>query len=160
MIYKNIILSLLFAPLVMAGNNANNTKINELKEAQFQKEYEISNLSEMIAKKSSSFYDYKSNALDHLKCEYDVSSKEKVSLDLLFNQLIEDLEIEFDHTNNIKLLLKEGLSSNNSQEMMKIALLRVMLEERFINKLIVKIEACIQELIEINAELNNLEGTI
>lgn len=153
MIYKSLLLTLFLVPFTMTNNNLQNARIQELEEAQFQKECEISELNKMIVEKNSSFHFYKSNAYDYLASMDNSDSKAKASLD----QLITSLKAEFDNTKNITLMFQEGLSSNDSYEMVRIALLRVILEERFIEKLILKFEACIQELIEINIELMNLK---
>lgn len=155
-----MILILFLVPFTMTNNNSKNvciniqTRIRELEEIQFQKEREISELNEMITEKMNVFDCYKSNALDYLKSENDVALKENSSLD----QLIENFKTEFDNTKNITQMFKEGLK--DSHEMVRIALLRVILEERFIEKLIVKFEACVQELIEINIELIDLKRTM
>lgn len=156
--YKNIALIALLLP-VASYSKSNEVRIKELKEAQFQKELEISNVSEMIDKKGEFFSNYKSSALDCLTTiqEKNESSKSEDEMENLLDQFIKNIGVEFDGSKDIKQMFKNGLDSKGNNESLRVALLRVMLEQRLIQKLIIKYEECAQELIMINQELINLK---
>lgn len=151
---KNIALIALLLP-VAGYSNGTESRIKELKDAQFQKELAISDLLEMLCKKHDILDRLKSNACYYLTVLQgeNESSKTESSID----QLIEDMETEFDNTKNINQMFKRGLLDQRNSELLRIELFTAALEKRFIKKLSIKYEIYVQELININKELTNLE---
>ncbi len=171
--YKNIMLAAFLLPVTITSYGQSvETRIQKLKEAQFQKELELSEIGEMIDKKCDLLTSYKSNAFyywKHLqeKKINELQEKNKLSkedcekaiagLEILFEECLKNIGTAFDAAKDIKRLIQNELFDTNGFENLRLALLRVVFEQHLIEKLIVKYEACIQELIIINKELISLK---
>lgn len=156
MIYKSILLSVLLLP-ISSYSKSTETRLKELKETQFQKELESSNIFKMSIDKAELLDKYKENALNNLKLSN--PEKELFEIEALLNQLIDDFESELTKAKNLKQIFKNGIinSSSSHSDALRIALLLVVLEKRIIDKLGIKYEACVEELIKLNVELENLK---
>ncbi|MDR3550015.1 MAG: hypothetical protein P4L31_01265 [Candidatus Babeliales bacterium] len=149
--YKNIALIALLLPIASYGNSTQ-ARIKELKEAQFQKELEASNLFKMIMDKAESSSKYEEKAVDSMKLltpEKDVSE-----IETSLKQLMKEFESELLRAKNLKQIFKDGIL--NCSDYSRVVLLIMVLEKRIGEKLITKYETCIEELIKINLELENL----
>ncbi|MDR3549987.1 MAG: hypothetical protein P4L31_01110 [Candidatus Babeliales bacterium] len=154
---KNIALIVLLLPIA-SYSNSTESRIKELREAQFQKELEISNLTEVLIKRHKSLARYKSNTSDFLELLRE--SNEQLKIDASLDQLIEDFKEEFDNAIDIKQLFSKSFLESDSEvsyESLRIWTLVVTVERRLIDKLTVKCETCVKELIKINKELKNSE---
>lgn len=150
---------LLLSMTVMSHDNNVEARIKELEEIQFNKELEISNLNELIVKKSKSFGFYKDRASYYLRLvrKESESSKPEESIE----QIITNFDIEFENAQDIKQLIETSfvsLDPNNSYESFQIWTLFAVLELRLMLKLLSNYEARVQELIKINAELTHLRN--
>lgn len=170
--YKCMILSAFLLPFaVNSYGKSAEVCIKELQETQFKKELEISDLSDLIAQRYASLAHYRSNALifwttiqekkiEILQKKNALSKEECIKaqseIEILFDQFIKDFGAAFNATKDIKQLVERVSFDQESFETLRIALLRVVLEQRLIDKFTLKYEALIQALIKIDQELANL----
>lgn len=153
MIYKSILLSALLLPVAIYGKSTE-MRIKELKEVQFQKELEASNLMKMVTDKMESLSKYKEMALNYLKLLS--TDKELANIENSLDQLIKDFEAELKKAKSLKQVFKDGIVHGSSPDDSRVPLLIVVLENRLIERLIIKYEVCVEELIKLNVELDNL----
>lgn len=172
--YKNIAIIALLLPLTITSYSKSvETRIKELEEAQFKKELEISELGEIIDKRCASLNAYKSRALYHYwkpsqeKKINDLQKKNLLSkeectkarsdIETSFNQFIKNTGVAFSAAKDIQQLIEKEAFDQDSLEDLRIVLLRVILEQHLIEKLVEKFKICIQELTKINQELTNFK---
>ncbi|MDR3549790.1 MAG: hypothetical protein P4L31_00105 [Candidatus Babeliales bacterium] len=159
MVYKSILLSILLLP-VASYAKSNETRIKELEEAQFQKELEFSNLVELLNKRHKTLDYYKSNTSNLLKLLR--KSNEQLKIEVPLDQLIKNFKTEFDNAIDFKQLFEKSFIENDdeiSYESFRAWMLIVVTEKQVIDKLTVKCEICVKELIKINTELKELKKT-
>lgn len=148
-------------------------RIKELEEAQFKKELELSELGEIIDKKYSSLDLYKTHLLNH----YWTPSQENKSIVLQkqneslktgciksrseiegsFDRFLKEVGTAFNSAKNIRSIIEEEKLDQINIEDFRIVLLRVILEQNILEKLVEKFEISIQELTKINQELTILK---
>jgi hypothetical protein len=177
--YKNIFLSLLLLP-IPTYSKSNEIRIQELKEAQFKKEIELSEIGKMITEKDEllASYDEKSQcllsnlvdrktALLEEKNGNQLSREEKQHLaEALRNEVNEFLNALYksyeEQKNAAEVITNEIFHKDNVKgfkelESLKFFLIRCAFEQDLVIKLVYKYAACLQELIKINQELTALD---
>jgi hypothetical protein len=168
-----MILSALLLPFTMNSYGKSiEAKVKELQEVQLKKEIEISEISDLIAKRYASFEHYNENALyfwrsvQEKKTEWlqrnDVLSKngqqaDQAEMEELFDHFFKTIDADFNAAKDIEKLIEEVSFDQESFDTIRISVLRVVLEKRLINKLVLKYNALIQELIKIDQELITLK---
>ncbi|MCX5922210.1 MAG: hypothetical protein NTX86_02690 [Candidatus Dependentiae bacterium] len=178
--YKGVSLTVFLLPFAIAsyGNDVK-ARIQELKVVEFQKERELSDLGEMIAKRDEilrSFHDDSQYLLRELikrkTAELEVkngvgglSEEEKQRIADESRSFVNDFLFDFckkcDSNENIENILSEGLvyqeEGVKSFESLRFFLIRCAFERDFIMRLVKKYEICIQETRLIKQELKDLE---
>lgn len=147
-----MLLSTLLLPAIIYGKN-NDVRIKELEEAQFKKELEISELSAKIHHQYELLDCYRANAL----YEWNFLQKEKPvkKIENSFDECLASFKSTFDVTKDVKKKLKEQYS--DMSEDLFYALIRVIVEKSFIDKLAIKYMTLIQELADINQKIIQLK---
>jgi hypothetical protein len=181
MTYKGIILSVLLAPFTIIGNNNVDIRIQELEEKFFQKELELSDLGKMIAEKDELLSSFDSDCQNYLRFFINkkikqleekndgksLSEEEEKQLANELRKMVNEFLYTFcdacRNKKDIKDMLLEGLFYQDEStgikefESFKFYLIRSTFEREITIRLIKKYEHCIQELIVIKAELENLQ---
>jgi hypothetical protein len=143
----------LFVPAI-SYSGGNDKKIQELREAQFKKQTEISDLSDVIRSRYQSLYTSQETALHWWGLARSEESEEesKKSLELFLDKLVGILTLEADVN---KALDQEPLYANACADL-QFALMRVALERIYIDNVVRRYRSCVNELIGINQLLVKL----
>jgi hypothetical protein len=149
----------------------NHKQIKELEEAQFNKELEVSNFSNLIAEKVDRFADYKMIAKNYWKSLQEKKATQPKSSgsltkngdfrpvdESMFDDLMKNIKEAFSKGINVDFLIKKDLVCLDAFKDLRLVLLRVVIEERCIEKLIIRYESLIQELNNIDKELTELRN--
>ncbi|MDR3549793.1 MAG: hypothetical protein P4L31_00120 [Candidatus Babeliales bacterium] len=158
MIYRSMLLSILLLPIASYGKSTE-ARIKELKEAKFQKELAISNLTELLGNKHKTIANYKSYTANFLTLLLETNPQLKI--DGTLDQLINNFKTEFDNTVEFNQLFQKSfleIEGEISYEALQTWMLIIISERRVIDNLTIQCETCVKELININKELKNLKN--
>jgi hypothetical protein len=164
MSYKGMLLSALLVPVVATSycKDSVDSRIQQLKEARFQKELELSELGAKIAEKQNLLEEMYEDANAHISVILSNLKLEEQASDQYISEInasSERFEELFSNKESIKgLLLKELIIEEEpfpgDFEVFKFWKLRGKFEHNLLETYIEKYEVCLQELIEINRELD------
>ena len=163
MTYKGMILSALLVPFTIIGNDASDTRIQQLKNDLHAKELELSELSQMVEEKQAwidsiterqhAFYAMVSNIIG--KEEKDALKKELND----FQEQVDKLDFsKGDILNFLKSYALNNIKGSMEFERMKSWCIRYNAEYHLLNNLIKRYEQCLQEFIALEIELKNLQS--
>lgn len=179
--FKNIALIMLLLPAISYCKSTE-AHIKELEETQFQKELELSNLGEMIAKRDILLRSFNTEVSDlsfHLQMREiarleednggkELSDEERNQVADSLRKSINEFDISvgaaYENMNIPDGMLSEGLFNKEGSEDIKelqskrFFQLRCTFERELIIKLVKRYEKCMQELTKINQELTNLKN--
>jgi|GEM_PF-1543776 len=157
--YKKIMLSLLLLPYMVVGSNDNDYQIKQLKNMQRDKEEDIAFIIEQI--------DEKENLIDSifLKAQNvfpNIDSNEKENLYEAMNLLEFSLKQALIKGGSIQDVFYYDFINHNKKyefefKRMKYIVIRYVLEYMNLYKLIQQYEKCLQGLLEISNQLENLQ---
>jgi hypothetical protein len=164
---KLILFSLLVTSVIT--NYAADQKVQQLKEARFQKELELSDLGAKIAEKEDllrSIYLKADEFVAELIQEKKMEGQEKEAflkeLNAFYDNFGEIIDKKLATRTDVKQwLVQELLKGKNRSfedfETLKLHVIRNILERNLLKTLLEHYEACLQELIEIDRELDLLK---
>lgn len=180
MMYRNLLFSLLLVPFWIIGNNQNALQ-KQLEEQLFQKELELSKLGRMISKRAHFLSSFSELAQEYIcivldrevaRVEFEnggnpLSDNEKSELKKDVLSSADEFLFAFfaacESNQDIAGMLPKGLFKHNDRlniedfELLKFHFIQSTVERQFISDLVKKYEACIKELLIINASIENLE---
>lgn len=185
MTYKGMFLSALTVLIpITSYTNENSARIKELEEALFEKQLELSEIGEMIAKRDellrsfeegyqdlfTSLVEKKVTQIETNNDGKELSKDEKrpIAQELLnsINRYTYAVYEAYLGKETIKNMLTDGLFNQDDLdgcpefESLKFFLIRCTFERGLVVKLVQKYEACIQELSTINQELDTLKQQV
>jgi uncharacterized coiled-coil protein SlyX len=163
------------------GKNSNDSRIKELEQALFEKELAISNLGKMIAERDELLSSFDTDCqyllelltakeiekLEEKKGHGQLSQKEKeqIATDVrnLVNNFIFDFAKGYKNKNDLQGMLIKGLVTQEQStdipelQSFKFYLLRSAFERGIVVKLVKQYAQCIQELIDMEKQLDDLK---
>lgn len=177
MTYKSILLSALLLPIASYGRNTE-VRIKELKEAQFQKGLELSNLGKMIAERDElirtgrkdlenifpEFKKYRALALEKNNKKLTEKEIAKVgeNIQISLGKFVEQFDTAIKEKASMKQFLTQELfdqenpTSTMAFESLRFIVIRTIFERMLLEILVGKHATCAEELIKINQELSDL----
>lgn len=163
MMYKNILLTVLLVPFVIASNSDIDARIQELKNARDEKSLELSNISKTIAEKESLIEAIESKGrIIYSKISDKLNEQEAKEFKNELNTFEDNLGQALAKKNDIQpLLMKVFINGHKDTEdeleSIKSLVIRHRVEYILLKKLFKHYEKCLQELIKIDHELDNLQ---
>ena len=158
--YKKIMLSLLLLPCMVVSNSDKDCQIEQLKQAQRDKEKEIALIVKTIDEKES-LIDSIVVKINNILRNFDSDDREDIQEEMDFFEY--NLQQVLMHEKSIKSLLKNDfVNVNNKSEFeldrIKYLIVRYTLEYINLKNDIEQYKKCLQELLELNYQLKKLQN--
>jgi hypothetical protein len=163
--YKNIFLSFLLATFSITRCNNTEIQIKQLKEDLYKKELELSRLGKEIEEQEQlleSMFDKAANIMAHeLHSLTEHEKKEFKGRIALFAKNVDHILTNTKVTN---FLMNEFFSNEKADNIkphrIKSLMIRFIVEKQILKRLFQRFENCLQQVVQLDAELNELEKLI